>query len=242
MLDKYYLETDPGCIIIDTTWLCNLKCHMCHQDSPAFKVPEKPHISIELVERMLPLIRTTASVNMLGAGEPLMHPKIYEILTMIKTEAPDTRVTIISNGTLLTKRNIAKLIDTGLDVISVSMDGPDLERGHQDSEVTYANLRALAAEKKRQGVNHPDISIGFVIGKDNEDALIPVLNFGIELGINGIVVEPLRIVEPNPKWDDYILANNIYDHKETVGPILMQARELAQSHGINIDTPYIVGV
>ena len=220
---------------------------MCHQDSPTFKVPENRtsqlmHISIDLVERMMPLIRTTASVNMLGTGERLMHPKLYEILTMIKSEAPDTCVTIISNGTLLTKRNIVKLIDTGLDIISVSMDGPDLERGHQDSEVTYANLRALAAEKKRQRVDHPDIRIGFVIGKDNEDALIPALNFGIELGIDKMAVEPLRIVEPNPKWDDYILANNIYDHTETVGPILMQARELAQANGIKIDTPYIVSV
>ena len=171
-----------------------------------------------------------------------MHPKIYDILKMIKTEAPDTCVTIISNGTLLTKKNIVKLIDTGLDNISVSMDGPDLERGHQDSEVTVANLRALVAEKKRQGVNHPGIRIGFVIGKDNEDALIPVLEFGIELGIDQMVVEPLRIVEPNPKWDDYILANNIYDHTETVGPILTQARNLARSHGIDIETPYIVGV
>jgi MoaA/NifB/PqqE/SkfB family radical SAM enzyme len=238
--DKYALTSNPECIVIDTSWVCNLECKMCHQAAPDFSIPESPHISIELVKRLIPLLRTTKSVYMLGAGEPLMHPQVYEIISLIKTECTDTGVAFSSNGVLLNKRNIGKLIDSRLDSISISVDGPNLERGHLKTEITYKNLRALAEEKQRRGIAKPEIRLGFVIGKDNEHELIPALRFGIEIGIKGMTVEPLRIVMPNPEWDDYIRANNIYDHMDTVGPILQQARALAAAHGIEIDTPYIV--
>lgn len=242
LLDKYALEKYPDCVVLDTTWVCNLQCKMCHQDSPTFKIPKTPHISIDLVKRLIPLLRKSPSVYMLGAGEPMVHPKIYDIVSLIKTECPDTRVAFTSNGTLLTDKNIAKLIDSRLDMISVSVDGPDLERGHQKSELTYDNLRRLAREKQRRGITHPEINLGFVIGKDNENELLPVMRFGIEIGITGITVEPLRIVAPNPAWDDYIRENNIYDHMDTIVPIFKSARKLAEEHQIAISTPYLVGL
>jgi radical SAM protein with 4Fe4S-binding SPASM domain len=44
----------------------------------------------------------------------------------------------------------------------------------------------------------------------------------------------LRILEPNPKWDDYINENNIYNHLDTVVPIVDEIRILAQEHGIEL--------
>jgi MoaA/NifB/PqqE/SkfB family radical SAM enzyme len=215
---------------------------MCHQDSPTFQIPKTPHISIDLVHRLIPLIKQAPSVYFLGAGEPLMHPKIFEIFALIKTESPSTRVGTTSNGTLLTARNIDKLINSRLDMISISVDGPKLERGHQKAEATYANLRKLAEEKKRRGITHPEIHLGFVIGKDNENELIPAIEFGIEVGIKAITVEPLRIVAPNPEWDDYIRQNNMYDHMDTIVPIFRSAKQLAATHHIEMQTPYLVGI
>ncbi|MFN8370377.1 MAG: radical SAM protein [Bacteriovoracaceae bacterium] len=58
-----------------------------------------------------------------------MHPNIYEIVSKIKTECPETYVAFTSNGTLLNERNIGRLIDSKLDMVSFSLDGPKLERG-----------------------------------------------------------------------------------------------------------------
>lgn len=240
--DKYVLKEYPECIVLDTTYRCNLKCKMCHQSSDSYKIPKNPDVRFELVERLIPLLKNAKTVYLLGYGEPLMHPRIYDLVSLIKKECPDTQVAFTSNGTLLTENNINKLIGAKLDVISISMDGPNLERGHQNSEQTAMNVRAMAAIKKQRGVTYPSITIGMVLGKDNENELLPLINFAIEVGATGVTVEPLRIVAPNPKWDDYIRANNIYDHLKTIAPILRVANELARAHGINIQTPYIVGV
>jgi MoaA/NifB/PqqE/SkfB family radical SAM enzyme len=239
---KYFLEKYPETIVIDTSYLCNLQCKMCHQNSDDFKMPDKPHIELDLVKRLLPLCKDSGSVYLLGYGEPLMHPKIYEIVNLIKDYCPDTKVSFTSNGVLMNDRNINKLIDGRLDLISISMDGPELERGHQKSEITYKNVRRLKEIKAERGVNYPEIHIGFVLGKDNENELIPIIEFAKEVGATGITVEPLRIVAPNPEWDDYILENNIYNHTETIGPIMRKAKVLAGNYGIRINTPYIVGV
>lgn len=215
---------------------------MCHQNSKHYQIPKNPHIDIKLFERLIPLLKKSGNVFLLGQGEPLMHPRIYDIVKLIKDECPDTQVSFTSNGTLLTEKNIEKLIDSKLDVISISMDGDNLERGHQDSERTRGNVRALAAAKLRRAVTYPDIYIGMVLGKDNENELIPLVKFAIEVKASTLTVEPLRIVAPNPKWDDYIRANNIYDHKETIIPIFRAAKELAHSNGLVIKTPYIVGI
>jgi MoaA/NifB/PqqE/SkfB family radical SAM enzyme len=171
-----------------------------------------------------------------------MHPQIYDIVSLIKSECPNTRVSFTSNGVLMNERNINKLIDAKLDLVSISMDGPNLERGHQKSEITYKNIRKLKEVKEARGVKYPIIHIGFVLGKDNEHELLPIIEFAREVGAEGVTVEPLRIVAPNPEWDDYILANNIYNHMDTIAPIMQKAKMLAESFGITIDTPYIVGV
>ena len=28
--NQYHLAENPECIVLDTTWVCNLECKMCH--------------------------------------------------------------------------------------------------------------------------------------------------------------------------------------------------------------------
>ena len=238
----YVLDKFPESIVIDTTYVCNLTCKMCHQNGDDFKMPVEPHIKMELVDKLLPLCKDSGSVYLLGYGEPLMHPDIYEIISKIKTSCPSTKVSFSSNGVLLNVKNINKLIDSGLDSISISMDGPELERGHQKSEKTYKNVKMLKKIKGDRGVSNPDIHIGFVLGKDNESELIPMINFAVDVDAVGLTIEPLRVIWPNPEWDDYIRENSIYLHTDTIMPILSEARNLANLNGLKIDMPYIVGL
>ena len=84
-----------------------------------------------------------------------MHPKIYDIIALIKGECPDIYMSFASNGLLLTRRNIGKLLDLKLDRIHISVDGPDLERGHPQFEKVKANVRELACRNPRAASNIP---------------------------------------------------------------------------------------
>ncbi|MGE4061473.1 MAG: radical SAM protein [Sphingomonadales bacterium] len=232
----YFLPEFPDYVVIDTTYTCNVVCGMCHLSSKDFKVPANPHVSVGLIERMIPLLKKTRSVFFLGRGEPLMHPRIYDILSLVRSHCPDIHITFTTNGLLLTKRNISKLLDAQVDQINVSLDGPDIARGHPQFEKAKANIRELALQKANREVEYPAIHFGYVIGKDNELALRPTLEFGIEVGIHGISIEPLRILEPNPDWDDYVRENDVYRHLETVVPIVDEIRILAREYDIELTT------
>ena len=81
---KYYMHHDPATLIVDTTNLCNLQCKMCHQNSSDFVVGDKPHIPLEMIRDIASIANQAKSIYLLGAGEPLMHPDIYEIIKIFK--------------------------------------------------------------------------------------------------------------------------------------------------------------
>ncbi|MBK8418853.1 radical SAM protein [Candidatus Villigracilis saccharophilus] len=60
-----------------------------------------------------------------GYGEPLSHPHILEMIEQAK--GLGHRVSLISNGMLLTEQVIHKLIDLKLDMLWVSVDGASPE-------------------------------------------------------------------------------------------------------------------
>ncbi len=240
--DKYILDTFPRMLIVDTTDICNLTCKMCHQNSPDFIIGEDPHISMEIVKEIATIARDTKSIYLIGAGEPLMHPNIYEIIKLFKESCPGATVGTTSNGVLLNEKNLDKLIDSKIDNISFSMDGPNLERGHQKSEKTTKNLIRLSEKKKELGIDYPKILIGFVLGKDNENELLPIIEFAKSISASAVTIEPLRIIAPQKEWDDYIIANDPFKHRETIKPILDQARQLASKYGMELNTPYIASL
>jgi SynChlorMet cassette radical SAM/SPASM protein ScmF len=59
----------------------------------------------------------------LGGGEPLLHPRIGEILEIARRE--DIRITVTTNGTLCTSAMVRDLARNRLLGISVSLDGTD---------------------------------------------------------------------------------------------------------------------
>lgn len=70
-----------------------------------------------------------------GWGEPLLHPKISQMVARVK--AVGASVELITNGTLLTPDLLDELVSIGIDVLWVSIDGAKPE--------SYADVRLGAA-------------------------------------------------------------------------------------------------
>ncbi len=70
-----------------------------------------------------------------GIGEPMFHQRTVEWVVQVKQLG--ARVELITNGTLLTEQRSRQLIDAGLDLLWVSIDGASPE--------SYADVR-LGAE------------------------------------------------------------------------------------------------
>lgn len=136
-------------------------------------------------------LSTAPDVFFGGLGEPLIHPRIDGWIRSLK--ALGARVELITNGTMLTRQRGRQLIDAGLDVIWISIDGATPE--------SYADVR-LGAElprvvknvrcfrRMRPGGHHPrpEIGVVFVAMRRNIYELPDVLRMARSLGAKHFMV------------------------------------------------------
>lgn len=79
---------------------CNLKCHMCDALSPYNK---RRFLSVEEVKQTVTFLAKhlkTDVFKILG-GEPLLHPKLLDILDVVRESGITERVRVTTNGLLL---------------------------------------------------------------------------------------------------------------------------------------------
>ena len=173
-------------IYIAPTVVCNLDCITCFRnawDQPIGRMTEETFESILIgLKKMNPI----PSVYFGGIGEPLFHVKTIEWIRRIKQEL-DVKVELITNGTILTEKKSRELIDAGLDILWVSLDGATPEgfadvRLGAELPVILENLRRLF---KMRGGGHfpkPEIGIAFVAMKRNINDLPKIIKLGHTFG------------------------------------------------------------
>lgn len=87
--------------------LCNLECSFCPY-SLKLAQSGKPYMSIDIVHELasqLSRISYSGYICIAGHGEPAMHPALENIVEMLK----NFKVVLVTNGTLLSKAQIARL-------------------------------------------------------------------------------------------------------------------------------------
>ena len=184
-------------VFIEPTDGCNLDCLTCFRNAweePVGRMTDETFAAIYAGLEQLPTLPT---VYFGGIGEPLFHPRTTTWIRQVKELG--ARVELISNGTTLTAKNSRKLIDAGLDMLWVSLDGATPE--------SYADIR-LGAElprvlenldrfrKMRKGAHfpQPEMGIAFVAMKRNIDQLPALLKLGVQLGIKHFSVSNVQPV------------------------------------------------
>lgn len=153
----------PSQVIVDATEVCNLACIHCPH--PAFK--KSVHYAAryqeaELNEKLVEEVRNFGKghvqyIRYTGEGEPLIHPKIFEMLTLAKNKS-GVFVSLTTNGMLLNERRVAQLLETGVDAVDISIDAYNPEtyakiRINGDLSVTQANVEHLLATVHMQKAN-----------------------------------------------------------------------------------------
>lgn len=174
-------------LYIEPTDLCNLDCTMCIRSGWDETLGRMSKETFEHILRGLKELEQPITVFFGGLGEPLFHPKTVDWVRAVKQTG--ARVELITNGTTLTEKRSRQLIEYGLDVLWVSIDGATPE--------SYADVR-LGAElpaiiknvqrfsRMRPGGHkpYPLIGVAFVAMKDNFADLPSVIKLGKKLGAN----------------------------------------------------------
>jgi MoaA/NifB/PqqE/SkfB family radical SAM enzyme len=177
-------------VYVEATNQCNLNCSICMRN--VWDV-QYGSMSPETFERILLSFQELPhkpEVFIGGYGEPLSHPNILEMIEQAKRLGH--RVSLITNGILLTEQVTRRLIDLNLDMLWVSLDGASPEcyadiRLGDALPVVIENLTRLRAQKYKSfgassWVGHPKLGIAFVAMQRNIHDLGEVIRLGTRLG------------------------------------------------------------
>jgi radical SAM protein with 4Fe4S-binding SPASM domain len=146
---------------IESTNVCNLRCIMCPQGRGELK-RAKGHMDFGLftriVDEMAPHVETT---TLHIWGEPLLYPRIVDMIRYCSQKG--LRCSISTNATMLDEGIARGILEAGLDVLFLCLDGLQPEtyetiRRNADFERTTANIRRFL-EIKREGAHRTWVNL-----------------------------------------------------------------------------------
>ena len=119
--------TFPKRVQIETTSYCNAKCVMCpHPIMPR----RNQHMGQELFEKIISeLSEHRDKLKVLSLhflGEPLMDPMLFERIRLVK-DAGIKEVQLNTNAQLLNEERAENLLKSGIDAVTFSLGGLELE-------------------------------------------------------------------------------------------------------------------
>ncbi|RPJ40198.1 MAG: radical SAM protein [Chloroflexi bacterium] len=183
-------------LYIEPTNLCNLNCRTCVRNVWNEPMGYMSDATFDRVISGLGGFSPPPSVFFGGLGEPLLHPKIIEMVTRAK--ALGAPVELITNGTLLTQGLLERLVAIGLDTLWVSIDGArpesyaDIRLGDMLPGVleTLGHFRHIQFRQASpfSGVPQTQLGIVFVAMKRNIADLPEVCDIAWKLGAKRFLV------------------------------------------------------
>ncbi|MBP7654711.1 radical SAM protein [Candidatus Dependentiae bacterium] len=180
--EKGIVEDFPLFLDIEVTSVCNLKCPFC---ATTFRgnIIEKGFMKIELLKK---IIDEGSEKGLYGCkfnirGEPLLHKEIDKFVEYSKKKGL-IDVYFNTNAQLLTYDMSLKLIDAGLDRISISIESYKKEiyekyRFPGKFDVLLNNIESLLKAKKNRKVDFPKIRIQTVLINEVKNDLENYKNF-----------------------------------------------------------------
>lgn len=159
-------------VVWNTTRTCNLNCIDCYMDSDGdhyhgeLTTSEAKKMIDDLAEFRVPAL-------LLSGGEPLIRPDIFELAEYVA--AKGIRLTLSTNGTLLTGEAVQRIKDIGVEYVEISLDGlgeiNDFFRGKGGAfQAAVEGIQNCAAAGQRVG-------LCFTINRHNFEELDNIFDF-----------------------------------------------------------------
>ena len=171
-------KTRPLSIDIEIAAICDLACPHCSRE---FLVTPDKLINFELYKSIIDqaVKLDVPSVKLIWRGEPLLHPKVKELILYAK-ESGIIEVIINTNGTNLNEKKAHDLIDSGLDQLIYSFDGGTKETYEKmrpgrfkknKFEEVYNNIKNFSKIRENKKSKFPITKIQMIMTKDTRNEI-----------------------------------------------------------------------
>ncbi|MBU4445815.1 MAG: radical SAM protein [Candidatus Marinimicrobia bacterium] len=189
----------PETISLFLTYKCNLRCLMCGQwgENGAFNEFSndllKQRLSLDEIKPIIDNVRFFQPNITLFGGEPMLHPEWLKIVKAVKTAG--MRCNIVTNGTLI--QNYAEeIIDSGLDEIIFSLDGPEeihdkIRRVPGTFQRSIEGFEILHDLKQKRKIKTPIININSTLWEENYKSINDTINIAENIHARGLTFHHL---------------------------------------------------
>jgi MoaA/NifB/PqqE/SkfB family radical SAM enzyme len=197
----------PFEIVVDVTNRCNLRCPLC---ATGQRLNDRPtgEIALEDFKRVIDeLAPYLFKARLHSWGEPTLHRGLVDMLAYLTEKNIGSEIS--SNLTLFRPEDAFRLVDSGLELLIVSMDGTTQDvyetyRRGARLERVQENLRAIAAAKKARRARTPVIEVQFLLMKHNLHQADDIRRVARELGADRCrtfpIVLNIRNEEQRARW------------------------------------------
>ncbi|MCX6681079.1 MAG: radical SAM protein [Methanothrix sp.] len=163
----------------EVTAACNLSCGYCR--ASASFLPDPDELSTKEALSFLDSIASLEPMLILSGGEPLLRPDIFQIAR--HGTALGMRVSLASNGTLLTAKVANEIAASGISRVSISLDGAtpekhDLIRGRGSFQAAMQGIDNLCGKV--------DFQINNTLTSKNESDVASIFDLAQRVGARAL--------------------------------------------------------
>ncbi|SMO50886.1 radical SAM additional 4Fe4S-binding SPASM domain-containing protein [Saccharicrinis carchari] len=202
LLKKPCVWGQPLALSVEPINICNLKCPECPTGMGILTRP-KGMLTVDSLRNMLKgTAKSLWHLNIYFQGEPYMHPDFFELVTTAKKA--ELVVETSTNAQFLNYRQAQKTIQSGLDVIVVSMDGStqgvyEKYRVGGDIEKVIKGIENLVKAKKEARSRYPLIRLQFLAFSYNQHQIKEMKQIAFNLGVDSLEIKKAQIYGVNNK-------------------------------------------
>ena len=186
--DRTYLPAKPLDVICEISYLCNLACPTCFRWTS--KPDEHELTADEWIRVLGKLKRWLGTFNLtFTGGEPFLRTDILDIIRFAADNGIMT--TVVSNGSFIDKSLARKIVASGLDGLTISLNSlvPEVHNKTRGTDAAFDEvMRALDNMRIRDGMR---LTLSCTILKETVAGLPDVVAYAKKNGLYGVNFQPI---------------------------------------------------
>ena len=224
----------PFKLKMECSAICNLRCKMCPL-SVGLKRTQGV-LKFENFKNVFDQINP-AYLNLTGIGEPFMNPDLFKIVKYAKSKK--CMVKLDTNGTLVNQKNVKKILETNIDIISTSIDGVDKKsyekiRVNSDFNLVRNNIKNLINERNKIN-SKTQVHMFFVLQEENIGDLPKFINMAEDCGVDYLAGSYVVTLGENQNKK-----NKIFNYKKDIKTLVKETRQLIKKVNFEVGVGHLL--
>ena len=189
----------PSRMYIECTAACNISCHQacCAPETGITRTRQAGMLDFDLFRRVIDEVGAAlVRIDFFNYGEAFLHKRAVEMCEYIKGRFPQVYLYTSTNGLALTDAQARRLVHSGIDEVTFSIDGATAEsyvkyrqRGRFDLAIN--TLGAMVDEKRRSGRDVPFLNWRYILftWNDSDAEMARARDLAAEIGVDRLCWE-----------------------------------------------------